>query len=285
MRRLRRLTPTGQSDPDRGQGPPELDLLTVAAAAILIYSTALVFHEAAHALLALVAGGEPFLISSTDTRGDWSRLGERDILLVGLSGSAVNLLLALAGWLLFRRQAGRPATVALLAWLCFAVNAWMPVSYLVVSPIFGFGDWATIVDAFPNRGPLRASLAATGLFMAGLLWKETVPSLARLVGNGSAAHRRHRAGWLVRVAWAAGGSVAMVASLLSPLALIWALPIAAGSTLGTTWPILPAADRVGEHPVPGKPLSVPRSWPLIVLGAAAGVVLLGVFGPGILLDG
>ncbi|MDX1493625.1 MAG: hypothetical protein R3253_06185 [Longimicrobiales bacterium] len=282
---MRGLTRLADSEESRERPSPELDLLTVAAAAVLVYAITLIVHELAHALSAMAAGGEVSLISSTDTRGDWSQLSERDVVLVGLSGSAVNALLALIGWLVARRHMGRPTTVTLLAWLFFAVNAWMPVSYLVASPVFDVGDWATIVDAFPNRGPLRASLAATGLFTAGLLWKETVPSLARLVGNGSAVDRRLRAERLVRVAWGAGGSIAVVAALFSPLALSWALPIAAGSTLGTTWPMLPAADRVGQHPVPGAPLSVSRSWTIIVLGAVVGMVLAGVFGPGVDLGG
>lgn len=260
-------------------------MLTVVAASVLVYATALITHELAHALVGLALGGEPTLVSSTDTRGDWSSLGERDVLLVGISGSAVNGFVALMSWLLFRRQVGRPRTLALAAWLGFAIGAWIPVSYLVVSPIFGFGDWTTIVDQFPNRGPLRASLAVTGLFVAGLLWKETKSSLARLVGNGSSADRTSRARRIVRAAWIAGGSVAVVAALFSPLDPRWAVGIAAGSTFGTTWPVLRAVDAVAETPVPGAPLVVRRSWVVVVLGAAAGAALVGIFGPGLRLAG
>jgi len=263
---------------------PELDLLTVAAAAALVYATALVLREGVHALTGHLVGGEPTLVSSTDSRGDWSGLGELQVLLVGVSGSAMNWALALLGWLGFRRGVGRPTVATLVAWLVFAVNAWIPTFYLVVSPALGFGDWATIVAEFPNRGPLRASLTVTGVFIAGLLWKETVPSLARLVGNGARSDRVARARRIVRGAWATGGAVAVCASLLSPLALSWAVPIAVGSTLGTTWPLLPASARVGEHPVPGAPLRVPRSLPVIVAGALAALLLVGLFGPGIRLS-
>lgn len=264
---------------------------------MLVYATALIGHELVHALVGLGLGGEPTLISSTDTRGDWSGLGEMDVLLVGVSGSAMNGLISLSAWLAFRGLARRrrelasvrhgggstagPTVVALIAWLAFVVNAWIPVSYLVVSPTFGFGDWATIVDQFPNRGPLRASLAVTGLFIAGLLWKETKTSLARLVGNGSSARRTMRASRIVRAAWLGGGSLAVVAAMLSPLDLLWALGIGVGSTFGTTWPLLLAVDSVAEHPVPGGPLHVPRSWMVVALGAMAGAVLVGVFGPGL----
>lgn len=276
------MAPVSEASASKG---PAVDLLTVVAAAVLVYATALMAHELAHALTGLALGGQPTLVSSTDTRGDWSGLGERDILLVGVSGSAVNGLLALTGWLFFRRRVGRPSTTALVAWLVFAVNAWIPVSYLVVSPAFGFGDWATIIDQYPNRGPFRASLVVTGLFVAGLLWKETGPSLARLVGNGSSADRSHRARRIARGAWLSGGAVAVVAALFSPLDTVWALSIAVGSTLGTTWPMLAAVATVGEHPVPGAPLVVERSWAVVLLGAGAGAVLVGLFGPGVHIGG
>ncbi len=224
-------------------------------------------------------------MSSTDAQGDWSGLGEMDVLLVGGSGSAVNGVVAFLAWLVFRRQVGRPSTLALVSWIAFAVSAWIPVSYLVVSPAFGVGDWATIIDQFPNRGPLRASLSATGLFVAGLLWKETKASLARLVGNGSSADRTVRARRIVRYAWLAGGCSAVAAALFSPLTPLWAVGIAAGSTFGTTWPLLPAADSVRETPVPGAPLVVPRSWVVVGLGVLAGAGLIGVFGPGLRLAG
>lgn len=249
----------------------------------MVYALALIGHELAHASAGLALGGRPTLVSATDAMGDWSGLGQTDVLLVGISGSVANGIMALVSWLLFRRSvAGRsPSTMALVAWIAFAVNAWIPVSYLVVSPALGFGDWATIIDQYPNRGPLRASLSVTGLFIAGLVWKETGPSLARLVGNGSSADRTARAVRIVRAAWLTGGGVAVLAALFSPLHPPWAIGIAVGSTFGTTWPLLPAAGTVTETPVPGSPLTVPRSWLVVALGLTAGGVLVGVFGPGL----
>lgn len=260
---------------------PGLDLPTLVAAGVLVVSTALIAHESAHALTGWALGGSPTLVSSTDTRGDWSGLGQLEILIVGASGSVVNGLVALGGWLVLRRAAGRPTVATLLGCLTFTINGWIPTTYLVVSPLLGFGDWTTVIEAFPNRGPLRASAVATSLFVVGVLWRATVESLSRLVGNGAAVDRHRRAVRIVRTVWASGGLVSILAALFSPLALTWSVPIAAGSTLGTTWPLLPAADRVAEHPVPGAPLTVPRSWPVIAAGALAGLVLVAVFGPGV----
>lgn len=288
-----------------GASVPPPDLPTVVATGVLVYALALIAHGGARVLAGWIAGGAPSLVSSADTGGDWAGLGgdwaglggdwaglggdlaglgEVATVAVGVSGSLANAALALVGWLVFRRGVGAPTTTTALGWLVFAVNAWIPTSYLVVSPLFAVGDWAAIVSVFPNQGPLRASLTVTGLFVAGLLWKETVPSLARAVGGGTASDRRERASRIVRTAWLGGGLVALLASLSSPLSG-WAVPIALASTLGTTWPLLPAAGKVGEHPVPGAPLRLRRSPWLIVSGVLAGLLLVAVFGPGVRLGG
>jgi len=238
-------------------------------------------HECAHALAGWSAGGVPTLVSSTDTQGDWSRLGERGVLWVGVSGSLANAVVSLAGWLLFRRGIGSPSASTVVPWLIFVVNAWMPTVYLVASPLLGFGDWSTVIAEFPNRGPLRASAVVTGLFLAAALWNGTCQTLARLVGNGAAVTRVHRAAVLTRTAWACGGAAAVLASLFSPLSLVSAVPIAVGSTLGTAWPMVAAATSVAKIPVPGTPLEVRRSWPVLFVGSMAGLVLVFVFGPGI----
>ncbi|MDX1646010.1 MAG: hypothetical protein R3304_02605 [Longimicrobiales bacterium] len=261
--------------------PAPLDLATVAAAGILVYATALVAHEAAHALAGWSAGASPTLISSTDTRGDFSELGPPGLVWTAVSGSLANVVLAGLGGLGFRRGAGAPGPWTAVLWLMFAVNAWIPSTYLVVSPLFGFGDWHTLVGAFPNQGPLRASLTVTGLFVCGVLWQRTVPSLARLVGGGERDARQERGRRVVRTAWLAGGGLAVAASLLSPLDAAWAVSVAVGSTFLATCPLLLAARRVREHPVPGAPLRIPRAPGLLAMGVLAGLVLVLVFGPGI----
>jgi hypothetical protein len=252
------------------------------AAAVVAVSVAV--HEGARLLAAVAVGGEPTLLLGTGLQGDWVGLSDAGYVALGVSGSVASAILALAGWRVAQRGVGSPTVLAATGWLVFAVNAWVPTVHLVLSPLLEFGDWTAIIGRFPNRNPLRASLIVTGLFIAGLVWKETVPSLARVIGNGNAVDRRARALRFVRAAWLASGVVVGVAALLGPGPPAVAVGVALGGTWGSMWPILVAGRRVGGHPVPGDPLRLRRSLPVIAIGlvvAAAFVVLLG---PGILLS-
>jgi hypothetical protein len=243
-------------DPEPSTEAPleaSLDLLTVAAGSVLVTSLSLVLRESARGLL------------------------------FGTGGAAVNATLALAGWLIYRRGIGAPTGVTALAWLLFTINAWMATVYLIASPLLAFGDWMTLVDLFANRGPFRASLVATGLFISGLVWKETVPSLARVVGNGAAASRRVRGRRLAGVAWLAIGGLAAMAAvpalvgMASGIEATWgALPNVAGTFLATV-PLLLAGRGVRGHPVPGAALELKRSWWVVAAGVLAAGVLTATF--------
>ena len=227
---------------------PSVDALTIVAAGVLAAALGVSAHESAHAVAGWISGGDVVWLSSTGVEGRWSTLRNAGWFFLATSGSAAQGLLALAGWLVFRRTAGGAHLVALSAWTLFAVNAWMPAMYLVASPALGFGDWMDLLVRFAALGPVRVSAAVTGLFVVGLLWKATGETLARLVGGGKG------------------------------------LAIALGSAAGGTWPILVAAPRVGERPVPGPPLTVERSPVLIGAALVAAVLFVGLMGPGIRFD-
>jgi hypothetical protein len=241
-------------------------------------------HESLHALVAFWMGGNVVTVSSTGVEGSLSGFRNAGWVLYGISGSAANAVLALAGWLFFRRSVGNPGTKAVVAWAFFAINAWIPTMYLIASPALGFGDWMAVVDRFAARGPVRVSAVVTGLFIAGLLMRATRDSLARLVGNGSPEDRMRRATRVASVIWVSAGAVALAAGVYSPEGLARGAAIALGTTLGGTWPILIAARRVGDTPVPGTPLEVPRSPALILAGTLAAMWFIAYLGPGLRID-
>ena len=89
--------------------------------------------------------------------------------------------------------------------------------------------------------------------------------------------------YLTRCAWLSGGAVAVAAALWSPLGLTWAVPIAAGSTLGTTWPMMGAARLAAERR-PGTDVDSPGIGPShlwMAGGAILGLAFVGFVGRGI----
>lgn len=271
---------------------PGVDFLSGLAAGVLATVLGVTLHEAAHALAGSYFGGDVVYLSSTGVEGRWSTFRNAGWFFLATSGTAAQAALALVGWLAFRRAmqgvvAGASAgvhAVALLGWATFVVNAWMPAMYLIASPTFAFGDWMHLLDLFAALGPMRVSAAVTGLFVAGLLWKASGETLARLVGGGKPADRTGRAADATRAVWVGCGLVAGLAGVLSPVGPLQGLAIALGSTLGSTWPILFATRKVGERPVPGPPLAVGRHPLLIGTAALAAALFIGVLGPGIRFD-
>lgn len=263
---------------------PAIDLPTVAAAAVLATALGIMAHQTAHVLAGALAGGHPTLVTSTGFDGYWSGFRNAGVLALWTSGSLAHVVLAVLGWTVFRRGGREPGTWTAVGWIFFAVNAWIPTAYLIVTPLAGIGDWMPVLERFRQVGPMRASAVVTGLFIAGQLWKETGSSLARLVGNGAADVRRRRARMITRVTWTAGGLLAVAAAALDPAGPLLAVPIAAAGTFGSTWPILAAARAVPETPVPGAPLRLERSAAVIAAGLVAALLLVVVFGPGVRFD-
>ena len=270
----------GQSPSGRVAG---VDLATAMAAGAFVYAVSLVLHQGGHALVGGLMGGHAERVAADVVLGDWNRLDERGHMLMQLAGPLTQSLVALVGWLAFRTQVGRPGLVSLVTWLFFSVNAWIATLELIASPSIGFGDWMAVLQDMKNAGLLRVSATGTGLFVAGLLLKGTLETLAQLIGNGLAPVRVARARRVVAATWTAGCATAMVGALYSPHGAATGLLIAAGSVVaGTSLPLF-LMGRIADHPVAGTPLAVPRSTLMLGLGAVSVIAMVLVFGPGLVL--
>lgn len=263
--------------------PSRDHLPTLIAIAILVFAPAILLHELAHAGIAQLVGGDPTLVSSTDMRAELSAVGRWGILAIGASGSAANWLLAGVGLLGLRY--GRTSAARWSAWLVTAVNGFLPAWYLAASPLIGFGDWMTVIRRFEPQAALRVGATLLGLGLTWVWWRLATSTLTELAVDSasSASAQTPSLEARTRLAWMTGGGLAVLAATLSPLGLGWALPIAAGSTLGTTWPMMPAAReaasriaRSGRSPAP-----VAASRGVVIAGALAGVLFVVFVGRGI----
>jgi len=260
--------------------PGLADVGTVAAIAVVVFAPSVALHEVAHAVAGFAAGGQPHLISSTDLRGDWSALNPIGFVWLGLSGSLLNWALAWIGLIAFQRLAPMQSTWRALAWLGLTVNGLIASVYMIISPAVGFGDWMTIVSQFNAVGILRGVASTMGIVVTWAWFRTVRRTLGQLVGPGPRMVERSRR--IALVGWVTGGALAAAAALMSPLGLRWAIAIAIGSTMGTTWPMLAAARSVHRVP-PSQEVGVGpigRRWGWLVVAGVVAVVFVGGFGRG-----
>lgn len=277
---------------------PQLHRPTVAACGVIAWAAAVCAHQGAHALAVLAAGGTVEAVTALGLMGRWSARRTPDALLVHASGTVANAALVGLSWWVLSRRPG-PGSVGAVAWLVFVANGWIAAGHLVLSPLLGVGDWIAIVDLFANRGPMRASVLVTGLFVCGVLWKGTYESLAPVAGGGATPARLRTARSLTRTAWLSGTVVVMLSTVVTALMapsdglllhtglstesglasrLTVALLASATGIGAATFPAVLAVSKIEERPVRGPILSIERSPLLIVAGVIAGMVMVAVLG-------
>ena len=242
-------------------------------------------------------------VTALGVTGRWGGLRTPGTLLTSVAGTAVNVLVMAGVWRGIR-PSGSPGLRVVVVWLLFVASGWTVAGHLVLSSVIGIGDWMTVVDLFANRGPLRASAFVTGLFVCGVMWKGTHETLAPVMGGGAAGSRVMRARRLTRTAWAAGTVSAALAGaatgiwgpsdamlthtgqMLPDLTLLGGVTGLCAAFIGfgvMTVPMVLAPEMIEERPVPGPPLQVARSVPMLITGVLFAVLLIGALGPGVML--
>lgn len=265
-------------------GPP-IDLPTVAAMSLVVYAVGIAMHEWSHAAAAWMVGGVPALISSTDMRADVSEVRPGGLVWIAAAGSAANLVLAILG--LGMLHAAGSSTVRVFGWLVAAVNGFVASVYLIASPLIGFGDWMTAISKFDHQAWLRLVAAAFGVLLTAGWVALMSPRLMVLLRKLTPRDRAVSAPAFTRTVWMTGGVLGVLAGLFSPLGLGWAVAIGAGSTLGTTWPLLPMGRLAGEaepgalEPGDRADALVPRSPGWLIAGAVVGALFVLTLGRGI----
>ena len=278
-----------------------VDVLTVSAAAILAWSAAIAFHQVGHALVADAFDVPLETVTALGVTGRWGALRTAGTLLTSVSGTAANVLLMAAAWFVMR-PSDVPGLRVVSGWLLFVSSGWIVAGHLVLSPVLGTGDWITVVDLFANRGPLRVSAFVTGVFVSGVLWKATHERLAYVVGGGPStkrvevAHRLAWTAWISATVLAAGvgmvtGGLGPSDSMLQHNGVLLSESIVGAVVAGgvaavigyalVALPIVFAPRMVEERPVPGPPVSVPRSPTLILVALVTTVLVAVTLGPGL----
>ncbi len=260
-----------------------VDILTVAAIAIVTYFLSTLAHEAlGHGCAAILVGLHVQRVTSVDLEVSFIGIAAWKVRVVAAAGCVANLLLAGLAMVLLRVTARTTPTTRFFLWLLATNNLLIPGGYLMVLTFLGIGDWNDFVQGLPNVFLWRLSLTLLGVLLsfAGLLWgaRHIDPFLGR-----DARLRGRRALALTLTAYLAGSAANTLAGVLNPTSPTLILISAAASSFGgTIWLLWINAFTRRVRATTSEMALVPqRSWLWIALGLLALIGYLLVLGPGL----
>ena len=265
--------------------PPCVDLVTVAAVAVVVYTFSSILHEAlGHGLTCVLLGGKVACIASTVCIPAGEPLGQGADRLVAAAGSAMNLVAAGVCWVLLRRLRTAPPFLRYFLWLSLAVNGFIGAGYLAVPTLIGFGDWMNVLEVLHSYWLWRATIIGLGVVLYGAVAYVAVRELQPFLSR-DASERRSRATKLTLIPYLAGGLAFCAAGLFNPvgmkLVVISAAAASFGGTSGLAWLTWWATGTASEGQTPEPPVALGRNWWWLVLGIANAAVLLGLLGRGV----
>ncbi|MCA9660638.1 MAG: hypothetical protein KC486_20015, partial [Myxococcales bacterium] len=153
--------------------------------------------------------------------------------------------------------------------------------YMMVDPLFGFGDWTAFIElaGLPwLRWPIIG--VGVGLSVLGLVAGRRL--LLPWLGDDPPA-RRARSRALGLVPYLAGAAIVPLSALLNPYGAKFMATSALSTFGGCAWLVWIALDPLTERPE-GRRGELRRSPGWIVAGALAALFLFAVLGPGVRFD-
>jgi hypothetical protein len=258
------------------------DPFTVGAIALLAYMLGNVLHEGlGHGGACLLDGARPLVISSVHFECS------QDSRLVMAGGTLVNFLSGGVFFLLGRLTGPRYPRLKYFFWICMTVNLYTATGYFLFSGIGGIGDWGDFIQGLGPQWLWRIGLtifgAATYLLAARISLRELRP----LIGSNK-EERYRRAVRLSAIPYFAGGILMCVAGSLNPKGAILILISAAASTFGGTSALMWTPQMLKGGTIPcgpaAEPMTIHRSWPLIVAACVIAIAFIGVLGPSVRLS-
>ena len=256
---------------------PAVDLPTIVGWGMLLMPLLTMWHEiGGHAAACALLGGPVETIGAFYVQCRAS--GETAQIIVALAGVTVNALLALVAHALWARS--RSDSVRLPLWLVWVSEAFVATGYFCFSGATGFGDLGTgsggALAMLPHPLLIRAAEFAIGVLAYIVLARLAIRTLHTMLGTGSATRTARR-----RVAhgyYATCGIAAVLVGLLNPVGVLITIMSAAASSFGGLAGFISIGFADGA-PNTANPFTLPRSWPVIALGAIALSGFAFVLGP------
>jgi hypothetical protein len=212
------------------------DAVTIVAIAVAAYALATVLHEElGHGGACLLTGGT--VVSMSTVAVECSHENR----LVIAAGSIMNVLTAVACFLLGRLTPPEASRLRFFFWLTVAVSLFMPAGYFVFSGIGGFGDWALFLQRLNPEWAWRVGFIIFGAVAYMAAGRFLLLELGPLIGSDK-QQRFLRAARLSKISYFTGGILACLAGAFNPHGWILVVLSAAASTFGGTSGLLWTLD-------------------------------------------
>jgi hypothetical protein len=263
---------------------PSVDRATLVAIAVTAFAVANVAHEGlGHGGACVLGGGRALALSAVHFDGDLAGLSPAAGKWVAAAGTLANLALGLVAAVALRTSRGAAGPGRLFLWLSMTINLLQAAGYWLFSGVGRIGDWAVVIEGWAPHWVFRLGLATLGGAAYWAVVQLSLRELSPMLGTGP--ERLRRAGSVTVVPYLAGGILYVAAGLLNPvgarLVLISAAAASFGGTSGLAWMAQLLRDECRFPPRDGPVLTIPRSVPWLVTGAAATLLFVGFLGPGI----
>ncbi len=274
-------TPEGIS---RTDDAARLDVVTIAAMAIVVYLLAAIIHEVlGHGLAALAVGAPIRHVTSLDLAAETGDLSAGQQRLVAAAGCLAQFVAAGVLGLLYRRLAASLSDNGrYFLWLLTLINVLIPAGYLTALSFAPFGDWNDFVADLPAPLLWRTALTLLGTAITVAAAFIGARALRPYLGSDKAPRAR-RALLLTLVPYLAGSAANTLAGVLNPDGALLVLTSAAAASFGGTI-FLFWTGQFARSMAPsggGKALTVRRSTGWYALGVVALLIYFLVLGPGI----
>ena len=274
-----------QTSSTRAEHNSSLDILTLIAIAICVYTLADIFHEGlGHGLAYVLLGGKVVNISSTACDCVADGLSRAALREVAAAGPLMNLGLSILFWILLRIFRKLDVSVRYFIWLFMTFNGLAFAGYLAVPTLFGFGDWFDFIQGLSPEWLWRVSLISIGIILY-LGAAYVAVHEFEFMQSRIPSERRGRAWTLNLVPYLSGGIALCISGLFNPvgpeLILISAAAASFGGASGLIWMSPWSAGKAPDANTPPLPATIKRNWWWILAGLIALIFLIFVLGPGI----
>lgn len=254
-----------------------IDAWTVAGLALLLLPLTTMWHEiGGHAATCAALGGRVTTIGAFYVQ--CTGLDGSPRLAVSLAGVAVDALLAVAAWMIWRRARGDLSRLVL--WYVWVMKAQVAAGYFLFSGVTGFGDLG--IGSHGGLGGIglspvwRLAEIAVGGAAYCFVVLAAIRGLNAMIGDrADAALDRRR---IAHLFYAMLGATAVVVGLFNPVGLTITLMSAAASSFGGNAGFISIGySRPGGSRA--EAFAIPRSAPLIVAGVIVTMGFAAVLGP------